>query len=56
MYYSLDRLRALPDETLLLPGHNYSSVPNARLGDVKAHNSYLRIHDLAAWRRVMGRP
>jgi len=55
MYYSLGKLRDLPDETILLPGHNYSSVPTARLGDVKAHNSYMRIHDLDAWRRYFAR-
>lgn len=55
MYESLQRLRSLPDETVLLPGHNYSQVSNARLGDVKAHNHYLRIPDLAAWRRLMGK-
>jgi glyoxylase-like metal-dependent hydrolase (beta-lactamase superfamily II) len=55
MYYSLGKLRDLPDETILLPGHNYSSVPTARLGDVKAHNSYMRIHDLNTWRSYFAR-
>ena len=55
MYRSLRKLRSLPDETILLPGHNYSSVPNAHLGDVKAHNQYLQIQDLPTWQRMMRR-
>lgn len=53
MYESLGKLRELPDETVLLPGHNYSSVPNARMGEVKARNGYLRVRDLATWLRTM---
>ena len=55
MYHSLHKLRSLPDETVLLPGHNYSSVPNARMGEVKAHNHYLQIQDLSTWQRMMRR-
>jgi glyoxylase-like metal-dependent hydrolase (beta-lactamase superfamily II) len=54
MYHSLQKLRALPDETLLLPGHNYAHVPNATMGETKAHNTYLRINDLETWRMMMG--
>ena len=46
MYHSLAKLRALPDETLLLPGHNYSAVPNATMADVKKTNAYLAVRDL----------
>jgi len=54
MYQSLRKLAALPDDTLLLPGHNYSHVPNATLGETKGFNAYLRIDDPATWRQVMG--
>ena len=54
MYHSLQKLKALPDNTLLLPGHNYSAVPNATMGDTKKTNVYLAVKDLATWRQVMG--
>ena len=53
MYHSLQKLKALPDDTLLLPGHNYSAVPNATMGDTKASNAYLNVKDLTTWRQVM---
>lgn len=54
MYRSLQKLADLPDETLLLPGHNYGPVPNATLGETKQQNTYLRIKDLETWRMIMG--
>ena len=54
MYHSLQRLKDLPDDTLLLPGHNYAHVPNATLGETKALNTYLNIKDLATWKTIMG--
>ena len=54
MYRSLQRLKQLPGDTLLLPGHNYSAVPNATMGQTKRRNAYLAIADLAAWKEVMG--
>jgi len=54
MYRSLQKLAELPDETLLLPGHNYGHVPNATLGETKQHNAYLRVQDLATWQTIMG--
>lgn len=54
MYRSLQKLKDLPDETLLLPGHNYSAVPNATMGEAKQRNAYLAIADLPAWKDVMG--
>ena len=46
MYESLRRLASLPDETILLPGHNYSSTTSATMGDMKSSNVSLRIPDL----------
>ncbi len=54
MYHSLQKLAALPDDTLLLPGHNYSSVPHASMADTKARNPYMRINDLSNWKLMMG--
>jgi glyoxylase-like metal-dependent hydrolase (beta-lactamase superfamily II) len=54
MYHSLQRLKGLPDDTLLLPGHNYAHVPNATMGETKAQNTYLNIKDLTTWKNIMG--
>ena len=54
MYHSLQKLKALPDDTLLLPGHNYSNVPNATMGETKKVNAYLAVKDLPTWRQIMG--
>ena len=54
MYHSLQKLKALPDDTLLLPGHNYGAVPNATLGETKKVNAYLAVRDLPTWQQVMG--
>ena len=54
MYESLKRLAALPDDTVLLPGHNYSAAPRATLGETKSINGYLKVPDLATWQRAMG--
>ena len=54
MYHSIQKLAALPDETLLLPGHNYSSVPHAAMAETKKNNTYMRINDLETWKTMMG--
>ena len=54
MYHSLQKLAALPDDTLLLPGHNYSSVPNATLAETRTQNTYLNIRDVNTWKLIMG--
>jgi len=54
MYHSLRKLSDLPDDTLLLPGHNYGHVPNATLGETKNTNVYLRIDDMQTWKDIMG--
>lgn len=54
MYRSLQKLADLPDETLLLPGHNYGHVPNATMAETKQHNTYLRVPNLETWKAIMG--
>jgi hydroxyacylglutathione hydrolase len=54
MYYSLtQRLSALPDETILLPGHNYGG-PTSTIGDERRENPFLRMTALGDFLRVMG--
>mgnify|MGYP006426146625 FL=1 len=54
MYHSIQKLASLPDDTILLPGHNYSAVPHATMGETKQHNTYMRINDLETWKTMMG--
>src|ERR671918_1317859 len=54
MYYSLtQRLGALPDETVLYPGHNYGG-PSSTIGDEKRGNMCMRFAALGDFLRVMG--
>jgi len=55
MYYSLtQKLMALPDETILFPGHNYARLPHATLGEQKKTNPYLRFASLKQFLAAMG--
>jgi hydroxyacylglutathione hydrolase len=53
MYHSMQKLKALPDDTLLLPGHNYGHLASASMADTKAQNPYLEVADLETWRRII---
>ena len=53
MFHSLQKLSALPDETILYPGHNYSAEPYESMERVKEINTYLRIEDLEMWKQIM---
>ncbi len=53
MFHSLQKLSALPDETILYPGHNYSAEPYESMEKVKQINTYLRIQDLDMWKQIM---
>jgi glyoxylase-like metal-dependent hydrolase (beta-lactamase superfamily II) len=54
MYYSLtQRLGALPDDTVLFPGHNYGGA-SSTIGDQKRHNPFMRFPSLADFLSVMG--
>ncbi len=55
MYRSLNQtLKQLPDETLLYPGHLYSSDPASTMGDQKATNPFLRVTSLDQFLMFMG--
>jgi glyoxylase-like metal-dependent hydrolase (beta-lactamase superfamily II) len=53
MFHSLKKLSALPNETILYPGHNYSAEPYESMERVKEINTYLRIEDLDMWKQIM---
>lgn len=55
MYYSLtQKLMALPDETILFPGHNYAAQPQSTLSEQKKTNPYLRFTSLKQFLAAMG--
>ena len=54
MYYSLtQRLAALPDDTILLPGHNYGGASSS-IGAEKRRNAFMRCASLGDFLRAMG--
>jgi hydroxyacylglutathione hydrolase len=55
MYYSLtQKLMALPDDTILFPGHNYSDTPTSTIGKQKQSNPYFQFHSLKQFLGAMG--
>ena len=55
MYHSLNgTLKALPDETLLFPGHLYSSEASDTIGEQKRSNPFLRVTSLEQFLMFMG--
>jgi hydroxyacylglutathione hydrolase len=55
MYYSLtQKLMALPDDTVLFPGHNYAPLKQATIGEQKKTNPYLRFSSLKQFLAAMG--
>jgi glyoxylase-like metal-dependent hydrolase (beta-lactamase superfamily II) len=55
MWWSLNhRLRALEDDTILYPGHNYADRPTATMGEQKQTNPYLKYDSLDQFIRAMG--
>lgn len=55
MYESLtQKLMHLPDDTILFPGHNYSSNKTSTIGEQRRTNPYLQFHTLNAFLTAMG--
>src|ERR1700752_2084436 len=55
MYYSLtQKLMALPDDTVLYPGHNYAPLKHATIGEQKKTNPYLRFSSVKQFLAAMG--
>ena len=53
MFRSLQRLKDLPGDVMLYPGHAYSGQ-SATMEHVVRTNHYLQIRDIDTWRRMMG--
>src|SRR4029453_16680805 len=55
MSYSLtQKLMALPDATILFPGHNYAPLKQVTLGEQKKTNPYLKFSSLKQFLAAMG--
>jgi glyoxylase-like metal-dependent hydrolase (beta-lactamase superfamily II) len=55
MYESLTtRLAAVPDDTVLYPGHLYSPDPSATMGDTRSHNYVFRLRTPEQWMTMFG--
>jgi hydroxyacylglutathione hydrolase len=55
MYSSLNgTLKKLPDETLLFPGHLYSTEGQSTMGEQKQSNPFLRVTSLEMFLQFMG--
>ncbi len=55
LYYSLtQKLMALPDDTILFPGHNYSDRAASTLGEEKQSNPYFQFHSLKQFLAALG--
>ena len=53
-WQTFELLKKLPDETLLYPGHLYSSEPESTLGEQKRTNPYLRVSGLDTFLGFLG--
>jgi glyoxylase-like metal-dependent hydrolase (beta-lactamase superfamily II) len=55
MYESItQRLAAIPDETVLYPGHLYSAEPSATMGDTRRTNYVFRFRTRESWLTMFG--
>ncbi|MFN2424964.1 MAG: MBL fold metallo-hydrolase [Candidatus Binatia bacterium] len=55
LYYSLNqKLKRLPDETVLLPGHNYAPQKTSTIGREKVGNPFMRFESVEDYLRAMG--
>lgn len=55
MYDSLvNKLKQLPDDTVLYPGHNYGDRATSTIGDEKRRNMYMRFNRLEDFLGLMG--
>ncbi len=55
LYDSLvNKLKVLPDETVLFPGHDYADRPTSTIGEEKRRNAYMRFTRLEDFLGMMG--
>ena len=53
LYASLQRIKSLPDDTGVWPGHHYGALDHARLGQLKTTNPYLACEDINKFMRYL---
>lgn len=55
MYDSLvNKLKRLPEDTVLYPGHNYAGRPTSTIGEEKQRNMYMRFNRVEDFLGLMG--
>jgi len=55
LYYSLkQKLSALPDDTVVYPGHNYATDSSSTIGAEKKSNVFMRFENLQQFLSMMG--
>ena len=52
LYQSLQRLKQLPPQTIIYPGHDYGPTKTATLAEELEHNPYLLAEDLATFKEI----
>ena len=52
LYQSLQRLKQLPVQTIIYPGHDYGPTKTATLAEELEHNPYLLAEDLATFKKI----
>lgn len=52
LYQSLERLKRLPEETILYPGHNYGPTPTSTIAHEKQCNRFLLATDFSSFKRL----
>lgn len=52
LYASLERIKALPPDTTIFPGHDYGHTSTASLSYELEHNPYLQTADIAAFTKL----
>jgi glyoxylase-like metal-dependent hydrolase (beta-lactamase superfamily II) len=54
LYASLRVLASLPDDTVVFPGHHYSTDDSSPLGSVKSRNMVFKPRTAEEWLRIFG--
>jgi len=52
MFHSIQKLKALPDDTTVCPGHNYGLTPTTTIGAQKRQNRFWRFERLEDFMKV----
>jgi glyoxylase-like metal-dependent hydrolase (beta-lactamase superfamily II) len=54
LFQSLQRIKQLPDATMIWPGHHYGTVPHEALGSLKKYNPFLMCEDVKQFEGYLG--